>query len=112
MKLPKGMGNLGNLGALMKQAQDALDRANSVEQELKLIEVDSESAGVRAKFNGAGELLSVSIDKEAVDPNDLESLEDAVTLAIRGGLQQAQKVREEKMKEITGNIPLPPGMSL
>ncbi len=109
MKLPKGM---GNLGSLMKQAQEAMERAKHLEEELRMLEIESVRTGVTVKFNGAGDLLSIKIDSELVDKDDIETLEDAVLLAIREGQAKSADVRQQKMQEITGNLPLPPGMGM
>lgn len=107
MKLPKG---LGDFGSLMKQAKEAMERAKHLEEELQSTEVDAEKSGVQVKMNGTGDLLSIKISPELVDPNDIETLEDAITLAIREGQTRANEVRKEKMREITGDLPLPPGL--
>src|SRR6185436_3864295 len=104
MKLPKGFGNMGNL---MKEAQQAMERAKNMEKELAMEEVAIDRGGVKAKFNGVGELLSLSI----VDKEDIEGLEDALLLAMREGLAKVDELRKGKVSEITGGLPMPPGMS-
>lgn len=106
MKLPKG---LGNMGALLKQAQEAMQRAKQLDEELKLEEIEAEKNGVKVKYNGAGEILSVKVSAELIDPEDIETLEDAILLALREGYKKSLEIRERKLKEITGDLPLPPG---
>ncbi|MGI8924005.1 MAG: YbaB/EbfC family nucleoid-associated protein [Fimbriimonadales bacterium] len=108
MKLPKGF---GNMGGIMKQAQEAMERAKNLEQELAMMEVEVDRGGVKAKFNGVGEILGVKIDPSLVDPADIESLEDSVLLALREGHAKANDLRQKKVTEITGGLPLPPGMN-
>ena len=108
MKLPKGFGNMGNI---MKQAQDAMARAQNLEKELAMEEVEVDRNGVKAKFNGIGEVLSVKIDSSLVNPEDVETLEDSILLVIREGFAKTGELRKEKMAEITGDLPIPPGMS-
>jgi DNA-binding YbaB/EbfC family protein len=107
MKLPKGF---GNMGALMRQAQEAMERAKNLEKELEMEIIELDRGGVKVKYNGAGQLLSLSIDASLVDPNDIESLEDALLLALREGYAKSVELRKEKFSEITGGLPLPPGL--
>ncbi len=109
MKIPKG---LGNMGALMKQAQEAMRRAQNLEKELRLEEVEVERDGVRIRFNGVGEPLSVHIDPSLINPEEIENLEDCLLLALREGHAKAAELRQEKMQEITGGMPLPPGLDV
>lgn len=104
MKLPKG---LGNMGALLKQAQDAMQRAKELEDELKLEVVECERDGVRVKYSGVGELLSIQIAKDLVDPADVEGLEDALLLVLREGYSKSLELRQRKVQEITGGLNLP-----
>lgn len=109
MKLPKG---LGDFGSLVKQAKEAMERAKHVEEELQSTEVEAERNGVHVKMNGAGDLLSIKIAPELVDPNDIETLEDAITLAMLEGQVRSKELRQRKMREIAGDLPLPPGLGL
>lgn len=101
---------MGNIGALMKQAQDAMQKMQQLEEELKTIEVDTERLGVKVRFSAAGELLSIQLEPDLVDPNDIESLEDGILLAIRDGQNKAAEIKQAKTQEITGNLNLPGGM--
>ncbi|MEM4408283.1 MAG: YbaB/EbfC family nucleoid-associated protein [Candidatus Caldarchaeum sp.] len=107
MKLPKGF---GDFGSMLQQVREALARAEELTKELKLMEVDVEKNGVRVKYNGAGEILSLSLDPDLVANSDVESLEDAILLALREGYQQSAQLRERKMKEAAGGLELPPGL--
>ncbi|MCL6624611.1 MAG: YbaB/EbfC family nucleoid-associated protein [Fimbriimonadales bacterium] len=107
MKLPKGF---GDFGSMLNQIRDALARAEELNQELKLMEVDVEKNGVRVKYNGAGEILSLSLDPDLVANSDVASLEDAILLALREGHQKSVQLREQKVKEMTGGLGLPPGL--
>jgi DNA-binding YbaB/EbfC family protein len=109
MKLPKGF---GNMGGILKQAEEAMAKAQNMEQELSMEVIEVERAGVTARFNGVAELLSLKIDPAIVDSADLTGLEDAVLLAMREGLSKAGELRKTKLAEITGGLPLPPGMGL
>jgi DNA-binding protein YbaB len=111
MKLPKGF---GDFGSMLNQIRDALARAEELSQELKLMEVDVEKNGVRVKYNGAGEILSLSLDPDlvanSIANSDVASLEDAILLALREGHQKSVQLREQKVKEMTGGLGLPPGL--
>ena len=74
MKLPKNFGG-NSLQQMMAQAQQAMARAKNLEAELKEEIIDIDKGPVKASFDGTGELLSISIDKEVLDPEDVEALE-------------------------------------
>ena len=65
----------------------------------------------QSEFNGIGEILSVKIDGSLVNPDDVETLEDSILLVVREGFAKTGELRKEKMAEITGGLPIPPGMS-
>jgi DNA-binding YbaB/EbfC family protein len=89
-----------------------MERAKNIEKELALEEIEIERGGVKAKFNGNGELLSVKVAAALVDPEDIETLEDSLLLALREGHAKAGEVRQQRISEVTAGIPLPPGMGL
>ncbi|HEX9161194.1 MAG TPA: YbaB/EbfC family nucleoid-associated protein [Thermoanaerobaculia bacterium] len=95
-----------NIKQLMKQAQQMQEQ---MQQRLATIEVEGSAGGgmVKAKMSGSKELLSVTIDKEAVDPNDVEMLQDLVKAAVN---EAARKVDEEMQNQLGGM--LPPGMKM
>lgn len=97
----------GNLGDLMKQAQKAMADAQKAEEELSEARVEAQSGGgmVRVVMTGKAELIEIKIAKDAVDPEDIETLEDLVTLAVREAIDKANAMREERLKSA-----LPPGM--
>jgi len=103
-KMPGGMGNLGNL---MKQAQKAMEDAQKAETELGEARVEGQSGGglVRVIATGKAEVLEIKIAKEVVDPDDVEALEDLVTLAVREAIDKANTMREERLKSV-----MPEGM--
>lgn len=97
----------GGLGDLMKQAQKAMEDAQKVEAELDEARVEGQSGGglVKVVATGKADILTVKISKEAVDPEDVESLEDLVTLAVREAVDKANVLREERLKSV-----MPAGM--
>ncbi len=93
-----------NIKQLMKQAQQMQEQ---MQQRLATIKVEGTAGGgmVKAEMSGGKELLSIIIDKEAVDPNDVEMLQDLVKAAVN---EAARKVDEETQSQLGGM--LPPGM--
>lgn len=102
MKLPKGFGLPGGTGNAMQQA---MARAQTLEQELALERIEVDKGPVKATFDGTGQLLKVSLDKSVVDPEDIEMLEDLIVSAVRDGFDQATAMRAEKVQGIMPNIP-------
>lgn len=95
-----------NIKQLMKQAQQMQEQ---MQQRLATIKVEGTAGGgmVKAEMSGSKELLSITIDKEAVDPNDVEMLQDLVKAAIN---EATRKVDEEMQNQLGGM--LPPGMKM
>jgi DNA-binding YbaB/EbfC family protein len=110
MKLPKGFGG-GGLGDLMKQAQEAMEQAKRMEEELAAAEVEAERGGVKVVFSGTAELKSIKLDPALVDPEDVEMLEDLIVSACREGFAKANELRENRMKAISANLPNIPGLT-
>lgn len=97
----------GGLGDLMKQAQKAMEDAQKVEAELDIARVEGQSGGglVKVVATGKAEIVTIKISKDVVDPDDVESLEDLVTLAVREAVEKANTLREERLKSV-----MPAGM--
>jgi len=97
----------GGLGDLMKQAQKAMEDAQKVEAELDEARVEGRSGGglVQVTATGKAEIVTIKIAKEVVDPEDVEALEDLVTLAVREAVDKANALREERLKSV-----MPAGM--
>ena len=95
-----------NIKQLMKQAQQMQDQ---MQRQMAAIRVEGTAGGgmVKAEMSGNKELLSITIDKEAVDPNDVEMLQDLVKAAIN---EAARKVDEEMQGQL-GSM-MPPGMKM
>lgn len=95
--------------SLLKQAQDMQRRMQDTERELsqRILEGSSGGGVVKAYVNGNQELQSIKIDKAAVDPDDVETLEDLVTTAVRQALSAAKELRDKETGKITGGMNLP-----
>jgi DNA-binding YbaB/EbfC family protein len=96
----------GDLGGLMKQAQKMQDDLKRIQADLKDRIVEGKAGGdaVIAYANGAQELVQLKIDPDAVDPDDIEELEDLVVAAVRGALEEAKRMYEEETGRVTGGL--------
>jgi len=104
MKLPKGFGGQG-FGGMLKQAQDAMARAQELEAELANERIEIDKGPVKATMDGTGQLVAIKIDPSVLDPEDVESLEDLITGAVRDGFTRATELRNSKVQAIMPNIP-------
>lgn len=97
------------MGSLLKQAQDMQRRMESVQKELAERVVEGSAGGgmVKVYINGAQEVQAVKIGKEAVDPDDVEALEDLVTVAVRQAVSASVELRDKEMGKVTGGLNLP-----
>jgi DNA-binding YbaB/EbfC family protein len=102
----KGLGNLGNLMKQAKKLQEELEKKQAEIAEMK-IEASSGGGMVTATVNGRGELLNVAIEKEVVDPDDVEMLVDLVIAAVQEAQKNAKDQAEEKLGPLTQGMALP-----
>ena len=102
-----------NLNKLMKQAQKMQEQMAKTQAELeeKTVEVEAGGGKVKVVANGAGEVISIKIDKEIVDPNDVEFLEEVVLSGVQGAIEQGKAIAQSEMGKITGGLGIP-GMGL
>ena len=98
-----------NIKQLMKQAQQMQDQ---MQRQMQAIKVEGTAGGgmVKAEMSGNKELLSITIEKEAVDPDDVEMLQDLVVAAVNEALRAAKELESETMGGIAGGLGLPPGL--
>jgi DNA-binding YbaB/EbfC family protein len=94
---------------LMKQAQQMQQQLMDAQAELAELEVEGHAGGglVRATMNGSGELKSLVIDPKAIDPDDVETLQDLVVAAVRDAARAAAELAQDKMGPLTGGLGLP-----
>lgn len=102
-------GILGGMGGLMKQAQKMQDRILKVQEEMagKTIEASAGGGMVTVIANGRQEIVSIKVEKEVVDPDDVEMLEDLILAAVNDALKKAQQMMAEEMQKITGGLNIP-----
>ncbi len=103
-----GGGNKG-MQDLMKQAQKMQQNLMKAQEELEKKEIEVSSGGgmVKVIMDGKYNLLSLKIDKEVVDPNDVEMLEDLISAAINEAHTKIAKMVEENMSKMTGGMKIP-----
>ena len=99
---------------LMKQATELKSKMDALQAELDLIEVEGSAGGgmVTVKMTGKGEVKSVHIDVSLMKPDEKEVAEDLIVAAHGDARRRAEATLQEKMKNIAGGLPLPPGMKL
>ena len=102
-------GGMGNMQAMMKKVQKMQNEMLKAQEELKKRTVEATVGGgaVTVVVSGRKELVSIKINPDAVDVDDIEMLEDIITTAINQTSGKAIKVMEEKMKSVTGGISIP-----
>jgi len=85
-----------------------------MQAELDQIEVEGTSGGglVSVTLSGKGEMKSVKIDDTLIKPSEKEIVEDLIVAAHADARRKAEVLLQEKMKDVTGGLPLPPGMKL
>ena len=93
----------------MKMIQQMQTRMAKIQKELEEAEVEGTAGGgvVKATANGQRELKAIKIDPSAVDPEDVEMLEDLVLTAVQDALEKGAALAEEKMGALTGGIKIP-----
>ncbi len=103
-----------NMAGMMKKVQEMQSRMEALQQEMAEAEFTAIVGGgaVSATLTGKGEMRALKIDPAAVDADDIGILEDLVLLAVNNARAEADAAMAAKMKDITGGLPLPPGMSL
>jgi len=106
---PKGLGGLGDMAGMMKQAMQMKAKMEELKERLADETVEASAGGgmVSLVMNGKFEVMSVKIDPEVVDKDDVETLETLVQAAINDGVQRAQEMIKAKMSELTGGIDIP-----
>lgn len=97
---------MANLQRMAQQMQQEMAR---VQEELAASTVDGSAGGgvVHATVTGKQELVSVTIDPEAVDPQDVEMLQDLVVAAVNDALAASRKLAEQKLAAVTGGLRIP-----
>jgi DNA-binding YbaB/EbfC family protein len=105
----KGLGNLAQLPALLKQAQEMGGKMEQLTAELKAKRVTGAAGGglVEVDCNGLGDALAVRIDPSLIEKQDRELIEDLLPGAINAARQKAKELHVEMMQQVTGGLNLP-----
>ncbi len=103
-----------DLMKMMKQASQLQSRMQQMQEELASLEVEGQSGGglVKITVNGKFDTRAVKIDPSLLKPEDAEMLEDLIVAAFADAKGKAETQMQAKMQEITGGLPLPPGLKL
>ncbi|MFM8982541.1 MAG: YbaB/EbfC family nucleoid-associated protein [Spartobacteria bacterium] len=102
-----------NIAKMLKEAQRMQERMAEAQSQLSARSVEASSGGgkVVVKATGSGEITSIKIDPQVVDPNDVEMLEDLVLSAVRQAVEDAKKMAGDEMGKLTGGLKIP-GLSM
>lgn len=105
----KSMKGLPNMGNLLKKAQELQEKMTKLQEELgeKTVEASAGGGMVTVVANGKQEIVSITIDPEVVDSNDIEMLQDLVLAAVNDALFQAKRMISEEMSQLTGGVNIP-----
>jgi DNA-binding YbaB/EbfC family protein len=97
------------MGKMLKQVQKMQDQMSVVQEELGRETVEASSGGgmVTARANGHGDVVSISISKDVVNPDDVEMLEDLVLSAVKESLRLSRELAEKRMGSLTGGLGIP-----
>jgi DNA-binding YbaB/EbfC family protein len=103
----------GNIGNLMKQAQQLQANMQRAQAEIANLEVTGEAGGGMAKvtMTGKHEVKRVSLDPSLIG-DDKEMLEDLIAAAVNDAVQKVERVTQERMSSVMGGMQLPPGMKM
>lgn len=103
-----------NLGQMLKQAQQMQARMAEMQAQLEGIEIDGSAGGglVTVTLSGKGLLRRLKIDPSLVNADDIEVLEDLIVAAFNDAKAKVESRIKSEMRELTGGLELPPGMSL
>ncbi len=99
----KGMGNM------MKQAQKLQSKMASLQEEMaeKVVEATAGGGMIKVTANGRQQILSIQIEKEVVDPDDVEMLQDLILAAINDALTKSSEMVSAEMSKLTGGLQIP-----
>ena len=105
-------GNAGQMAGMMKKVQKMQAEMGKMQEELKTRTLETTAGGgaIKVVVNGDQQLISLSIDPSAVDPEDVEMLQDMILAATNEALRQVDEMTQKEMGKLTGGMGLPKGM--
>lgn len=103
-----------DLMGVMKQMGEMQARMQKMQEELAAMEIEGQAGGglVKATLSGKGDMKKIHIDPSLMKPEEAEILEDLVVAATQDAKAKLETQLQSKMQEMTGGLPLPPGMKL
>jgi len=103
-----------DFSSMMKQAQELQGRMQDMQSELDTLECKGTSGAglVTVTLNGKGAMTGLDIDASLIKPDDAEILEDLIVAAYSDAKSKLDSLLQDKMKDLTGGLPIPPGMKL
>ncbi len=108
--IPKGIGGgPQNMQAMLKQAQKMQEDMEALQADLDEREYDISAGGgvVSIKINGKKEILSINIEPEIVDPDDVETLSDILVAAVNEAIKRVEETNAAEMQKVTGSLGMP-----
>lgn len=102
-------GNMGNMGGVMKQVQKMQKEMEKSQKALEDMTYEATVGGgaIKATVNGKYELLTMEIDEDVVDPDDVEMLQDLIITSVNTAIENARKDSEKTMGKLTGGMNIP-----
>lgn len=98
-----------NMQQIMRQAQQMQKKMEEAQEEAanQVVEASAGGGMVSVKVNGKQELLEISIEKDVVNPDDVEMLQDLIVAAVNEGMKKSQQIMQDKLQGITGGLNIP-----
>ena len=109
------MAGMPNMAGMMKQIQKMQERMAQVQEELeqKIVVGDAGGGMVKVSVNGKQRVTAIAIEKEVINPDDHEMLEDLILAAMNKALEESQKLAQDEMSKVTsGLLPNIPGLNM
>jgi DNA-binding YbaB/EbfC family protein len=108
LKVFKGLGNLANIGALVKQAQEMGGKMQAIQEELKTKKATGAAGGglVEVDVNGLSEVVAVRIEPSLVEKGEREMIEDLLPAAFNAAQAKAKQMHAEALQGLAGGLPM------
>lgn len=103
-----------NIQKMLKQARMMQEQMASLQEDLSQRTVEASSGGgkVKAVANGSGDLVSIHVAPEVIDPSDPSLLEDLILAAVNQAITRGRELQQSEMQRLTSSLGLPPGLGL
>ena len=103
-----------NFGQMMQKVQEMQEKMQNMQEQMEDLEIEGSSGAgsVAVVLNGKGNMRRITIDPGIVNSQDVEILEDLIVAAVNDAKAKVESKASERMQEMTGGLPLPPGLKL